>query len=65
MRVLHRFIGLSVCGSRSQAKDHVRERCDGARVRPNSSYPLPLGHHECHRWGEGATGGDADTSEGD
>ena len=22
----------------------VRERCDGARARPNPSYPLPLGH---------------------
>ena len=22
----------------------VRERCDGARVRPNPSCPLPLGH---------------------
>ena len=22
----------------------ARQRCDGARVRPNPSYPLPLGH---------------------
>ena len=32
--VYDRFIGLSVCCSRSQANPTARERRDGARVRP-------------------------------
>ena len=43
-RKVSQFIGLSVCGSRTSPKTTVRERCDGARARPNPSYPLPLGH---------------------
>ena len=35
-------IGLSVCGSRTQPKTMAGERCDGARVWPNPSFPLPL-----------------------
>ena len=45
--VQHKAVGLSVyrcVAAGVKPTTTVRERCDGARVRCNPSYPLPLGH---------------------
>ena len=41
----HEKVGLSVCVAAGvKPMTTVTERCGGARVRPNPSCPLPLGH---------------------